>query len=302
MSLPVPPAAVVPAGLLSDRQSNLRGIGLTLLAGVLFSSTNTAAKWVMVDVPTGELLWFRGTIALAVCCLLVRRSEVAAVLHSGQLGLHALRSCFSAIEVGCFYWAIARTPLADITTIYLAAPIYVTAMAALFLREKVGWRRWTAVLIGFVGVLVAVHPAGDSVSTPALVALGGSLLYAVSLVATRRLRAASSTLLVATQMGALMVLSTASAGLGWVMPSGSEFALLVMIGVVSMLAYWCINQGLRLAAASAVAPFNYGSIVWAGLLGFLVFADVPSRATLTGAAIIVGAGLFILLRERAVRR
>jgi drug/metabolite transporter (DMT)-like permease len=213
-----------------------------------------------------------------------------------------LRMAASAIEVVCFYWAISSTPLADMTAIYLASPIYVTGMAALFLREPVGLRRWTAVLVGFVGVLVAVRPSAGSVSAPVLVAVGGSLLYATSLVVTRRLRGTPSTLLVATQMAALFVLTSASSTLGWVIPRRGELILMVAVGVVSMIAFWCVNEGLRLARASAVAPFNYSSIVWATLLGYVIFGDMPATMTLAGAAIIIAAGLLIMLREDQVRR
>eukprot|EP01037_Dinobryon_pediforme_P012885 gene12885-12984_t len=252
----------------------------------------------MSDIPTGELLWVRSVVAFSLVSLFIKRSEWAALFTRDMIPLHLLRMVCSAIEVVCFYWAISRTPLADMTAIYLASPIYVTAMAAIFLREPVGWRRWTAVTVGFLGVLVAVQPSGASISTPMLVAVGGSALYAASLVITRKLRATSSTILVATQMAALFILTSASSTLGWAIPTTRQLALMVAIGIVSMIAFWCVNEGLRLARASAVAPFNYTSIVWAMALGYLLFGDIPSISTMLGAAIIVCAGLFIMLRER----
>ena len=283
---------------MTEEQSSFRGIALTLVSAIIFSMTNAAAKWLMGDIPTGELLWVRSIVAFTLVSLFIKRSDWAALWSGGQLHLHFLRLATSAIEVVCFYWAISRTPLADMTAIYLASPIYVTAMAAIFLREPVGWRRWSAVVVGFAGVLVAVRPSGDTVSGPMLIAVGGSLLYATSLVVTRRLRATPSTLLVATQMAGLFCLSTASSALGWVVPTTGQLSLMVAIGVISMIAFWCVNEGLRLARASAVAPFNYTSIVWAMALGFLVFGDFPAASTLVGASIIVTAGLFIMLRER----
>lgn len=296
MSLPF----IAPPALLSERQNTLRGIGLTLASAVLFANTNAAAKWVMTGIPTGELLWIRAIVALAVVSFFIPRDEWTQLWTGGQLHLHALRTVCSAIEILCFYWAISKTPMADMTTIYLASPIYVTALAAIFLHENVGWRRWSAVLIGFIGVLVAMQPSGESVSMPVLVAVGGSMLYAISLVITRRLRSTPSTVLVATQMITLILLSSATATLGWMMPSLLQVAVMVVIGLVSLVAFWAVNEGLRLAPASAVAPFNYTSIIWATLLGFLVFGDIPATTTLTGAGIIVGAGLFIMLRERRV--
>jgi drug/metabolite transporter (DMT)-like permease len=295
----VAPVLVAPV-LPSERQNTLRGIGLTLISAVLFANTNAAAKWVMTGIPTGELLWIRAVVALGVVSFFIPRYEWARLWTGGQLHLHALRNICSAIEILCFYWAISKTPMADMTTIYLASPIYVTALAAVFLHEKVGWRRWSAVLVGFVGVLVAMQPSGESVSAPVLIAVGGSMLYAISLVATRRLRGTPSTVLVATQMITLILLSSATATVGWMMPSLLQVAVMVAIGVVSLVAFWTVNEGLHLAPASVVAPFNYTSIIWATLLGFLVFGDIPATTTLSGAGIIVGAGLFIMMRERRV--
>ena len=146
-------------------------------------------------------------------------------------------------------------------------------------------------------MVVALQPAGLALGPHTWVALAGSVMYAVSLVITRRLRGVPTRLLVACQVLPLFVLSLATAGFGWVMPSAADGALLVLFGALSMVAYLCVNRGIQLAPASAVTPFHYVSIVWAVLLGWLVFAEVPTAAMLTGAAIIVAAGLFIVLRE-----
>lgn len=188
-------------------------------------------------------------------------------------------------------------PLADVSAIYLASPIYVTGMSALFLGERVGWRRWTAVLAGFAGVLIALRPTGAALSPYALVALAGSLAYAVLMVSTRRLRGVPNSVLVFTQVGALFVATMATAP-DWVWPTPLEAVLLALVGVISMAGFLCLNRGVQLAMASVVAPFQYSSIVWAVVLGWTVFGDIPGAATLVGAAVIIAAGLFIALRER----
>lgn len=280
------------------RRSHLGGIGLTLLSILMFAGTNALTKWLNHAVPVGEVLFVRAALGVLLVAPFVSRRDIAAMVAGGRPWLHALRVVTSAVEVCCFYWAISDLPLADGSTIYLAGPIYVTALSAVFLREHVGWRRWAAVVVGFVGVLVALRPAGAIMTPHALVAVGGSVLYAVSLVATRRLRATPNTLLAGTQMAALLLLSGASAAAGWVVPDAAETALMAVVGVVSLLAYLCVNRGLQLAPASVVAPFNYASILGAVVLGYAMFGDVPAPATLVGAAIIVCAGLFILLGER----
>ena len=281
--------------------AGLAGIALTALGVFLFAGCNALAKWVVADMPVGEMLFVRSAVALLLLAPFVSRRELAAARAGGRLWLHALRVACSAVEVGCFYWALASLPLADVSTIYLAAPIYVTGLSALFLGERVGWRRWSAVLTGFAGVLIALQPGAVALSPQALVTVGGSVLYAVSLVATRGLRGTPNILLVGTQVAALLALSAMTAP-GWLRPTPSEAVLMALIGVVSMAAYLCVNRGLQLAAASVVAPFQYASIVWAVMLGWLVFGDVPGAPMLWGAAVIVGAGLFIVLRERRAAR
>jgi drug/metabolite transporter (DMT)-like permease len=280
----------------------LAGIGLTVLGVLLFAGCNALTKWLVADMPVGEILFLRSVVTLLLLAPFIGRHDLLALRAEGRWGLHAVRIGFSAIEVGCFYWALSGLPLGDTTTIYLAAPIYVTALSAVFLRERVGWRRWVAVLAGFVGVLVALRPSEAALSPHALVAVGGSLLYAGSLVATRRLRGTSNVFLVATQVAAVLLLSAATAPFGWVLPSLGEAALVVLVGVVSTGGYLCVNGGLQLAPASAVAPFQYTSIVWAMVLGHLVFAETYAATTLLGAAIIVAAGVFIVVRESRLEK
>jgi len=292
------------APALPQAAGNLPGIFMTVLGVFLFSGCNALAKHLVATYPVGEMLFVRSLTALLMLAAFIGPREVAALRAGGRPGLHALRMACSGIEVGCYYWALSAMQLADTSTIYLAAPIYTVALSALFLREQVGWRRWAAVLTGFAGVIVALRPeagVGGTLSVHALVAVAGSLLYAISLVVTRRLRGTPNTLLVASQVLALLVFSLCTLPLGWVRPTLGEGALMVLVGAVSMIAYLCVNRGLQLAPASVVAPFQYASIVWAVLLGYAAFGEVPAGATLAGAAIIVGAGLFILLRERARR-
>jgi drug/metabolite transporter (DMT)-like permease len=311
VSLPVPRAAPRIAPIAEVLTPNtLAGIGMTVLGVLLFSGCNALATHLVETYPAGEMLFVRALTALVLLAPFIRTKDIAAMRRGGKPWLHALRMACSGIEVGCYYWALTALTLAGISTIYMAAPIYTVALSALFLREQVGWRRWLAVLAAFGGVLVALRPdvgggvgvAGvGSVGVHALVALFGSLLYATSLVATRRLRATPNRLLVASQVAALALFTGASSGLGWVMPTPSAIGQMALIGAVSLIAYLCVNRGLQLAPASAVAPFQYSSIIWAIILGYLAFAEIPTGATLVGATVIVAAGLFILLRERALR-
>jgi drug/metabolite transporter (DMT)-like permease len=205
---------------------------------------------------------------------------------------------FSTLEVAGFYWAVAYLPLADVMTFYLAAPIYVTAISAVFLREQVGWRRWSAVIVGFIGVMIALRPTNASWSAPAMIALAGSICFSFLMIATRHLRGTSDTVLVTGPTVTALVLGAVLAPLHWVTPSVFDAALLALLGVVAMIAHVCVNRSLKLAPASVVVPYQYSMIVWGIVFGFFVFGDVPEIAVLVGATIIIGVGIYIVIREQ----
>ena len=284
----------------------LAGIGITLLGVLVFAGSNALAKWLAGGYPVGEILFARSIVVLTILAGFIRRDDLRAMRDGGRFWLHLWRAMLSAVEVVCFYWAIVELPLAGGTTIYLAGPIYVTALSAIFLREHVGWRRWLAVIAGVGGVLIALQPAGLSVTIYTAVCVAGSIMYAVSLVMTRRLRGTSTSLLVSIQVVPLLLATALSAWPttppnslvgGWIIPTPADAAILALVGVLSMVGYLCINRGLQMAPASVITPFNYVSIVWATILGYLVFAEIPTPAMLAGATIIVAAGLYIVLRE-----
>ena len=217
-------------------------------------------------------------------------------------GLQLLRVVLSTIEVAAFFLAVVYLPLADVITYYLACPIFVTALSGLVLRERIGWRRWTAILIGFAGVLIALRPSAQTVSWPAMIALTGSLSFSVLMLITRHLRATPDIVLATSQFVGTLLLGVLMAPFGWMTPSAPSLAMFAAAGCISISALFCINRSLKLAPASVVVPYQYSMIVWAVIFGIAVFGDVPQPATIAGAAIIIGAGLYIFLRERALGR
>ena len=187
-----------------------------------------------------------------------------------------LRVTLSTLEVAAFFLATVYLPLVDVITYYLAAPIFVTALSGLVLGEQVGWRRWTAILIGFFGVLIALRPSAQTVSWPAMIALGGSLSFALLMLITRSLRATPDIVLASSQFGGTFVLGRVMSPFGWVTPSLGGLGLFAIAGIVSVAALLCVNRSLKLAPASVVVPYQYSMIVWAVIFGFVVFGDVPS--------------------------
>lgn len=274
------------------------GIALMLAGIFLFAVNDALGKWLVATYSVGQVLLIRSAAALAVLAPFVWSEGLATFAGAPRPGLQILRVVFSTLEVAGFYWAVAYLPLADVMTFYLAGPIYVTAISATLLREPVGWRRWSAVIIGFVGVMIALRPTSASWSTPALIALAGSLCFSFLMIATRHLRGTTDTVLVTGQTLGALVFGAVAAPFHWVTPSPRDLALLALLGVVAMIAHVCVNRSLKLAAASVVVPYQYSMIVWAIVFGFFVFGDVPEIAMLVGAAIIIAAGIYIFFREQ----
>jgi drug/metabolite transporter (DMT)-like permease len=288
----------------SDKASGraaLAGIALMTAGIFLFAVNDALGKWLVATYSVGQVLLIRSLAALAVLAPFIWR-DAAAFAAAPRWGLQAVRAVLATLEVACFYWAVAYLPLADVMAFYLAGPIFVTAIAGTVLGEPVGWRRWSAVLAGFVGVVVCLRPGVAAFTWPALIALVGSFTFSLSMISTRYLRGTGGTVLVTTQTVAALAFGAAVAPFSWVAPTAGDFALLALLGMVAMVAHVCVNSSLVLAPASTVVPYQYTTIVWALLFGYLVFGDLPDRWMLSGASIIIAAGLFIFLREQRMAR
>lgn len=296
---PVSPEAERPASLSpAMRGTALAGIGMMVLGLFLFSVNDTLGKWLVATYSVGQILLLRSLAALVCLAPFIAREGVGAFQAAPRPGMQVLRVVFSTLEVAFFYWAVAGLPLADVMTFYLAGPIYVTALSVVLLRERVNARRVLAILAGFVGVLIVLRPSAATLTLPALIALGGSVFFALLMITTRSLRGTSDTVLVTGQTLGAGLAGAVLALFGWVTPSAFDLALLSLLGIVALVAHVCVNRSLKLAPASVVVPYQYTLLVWAALFGYLVFGDVPPWTTLVGAAVIVGAGLYIFLDER----
>ena len=284
-----------------DRSARLAGIGLMLLSVFMFSFGDALGKFMVATYSVGQLLWLRAIAALIVLLPMVWRQRTE-FTRLERPWLQLLRVTLSTLEVAAFFLATVYLPLADVITYYLACPIFVTALSGIVLGERIGWRRWTAILIGFCGVLIALRPSAQTVSWPAMIALGGSMSFALLMLITRSLRATPDIVLASSQFGGTFLLGAVLSPFGWVTPGPGSLVLFAAAGCISVAALLCVNRSLKLAPASVVVPYQYSMIVWAVIFGFIVFGDVPSWATIVGATIIIGAGLYIFLRERELGR
>jgi drug/metabolite transporter (DMT)-like permease len=285
----------------------LAGIGLMLAAIFAFSLNDVMGKWLVGTYGVAQLLLIRSMAAGVMIAPAMYRTGWRAILLPDRPFVHIVRAIASTAEVAFFYWAVIYLPLADTVAFYLASPIFVTLMAVLFLGEKVGWRRWTAILVGFIGVLIAINPTGAGMGGehgiwPALIALSGALLFAVLNVLTRRLAGTSEVTLVSWQIASALLFGLAVAPFQWVPPSLFDWAALSLLGVVSALAHMGVNRSLKFAPAATVVPYQYSMIIWAVVFGYVFFGDVPQVHVLIGTVIIIGAGLYIFIREQVKAR
>jgi S-adenosylmethionine uptake transporter len=272
------------------------GILLYLLAILFFALNDALGKWLVVDYGVGQLLSLRAVGAAIVLGPMVWRMRVR-IDAPGDFALQIARVLCMALDTFCFYFATRTMPLADVMTFYMASPLIVTALSAPLLGERVEAIRWGAVGVGFVGVLIALRPSGAVLSSSAPIALIGAVMFALGQTVTRRLRGTHWLQLVVWQFAGAGLLGAASLPWIWIPPSPLDLALLFLLGVVSMGCFVCLTRALAMTPTAVLAPFQYTSIVWATMLGWLVWRDAPSATTLLGNAIIVGGGLVALWRE-----
>jgi drug/metabolite transporter (DMT)-like permease len=281
-----------------------RGVLVMMGAQAIFGITDAIQKLAMETVPEMIVVWSRFAL-FAVFFLPVVAMRPAHLAATPERTLLILRGC-CFLGATCFMaGALARLPLATATTLMFVGPFIVTAMSALILREAVGWRRWSAIAVGFLGMLVVVRPGagGDAVGWPAFLVLGSTLCWSLGVIATRVVGARSeATTMLVWQTIAGFALSAPFALLAWRTPDAREAALLLLNGCLNLAGQWMVVRALQLAPVSAVAPLTYTVIVWATLLGWSMFGTLPDLWTLAGAAIIILSGLYVWWRERARAR
>ncbi len=278
----------------------LAGVLLMLGGDFLFALNDAMGKWLVASFSVGQVVLIRSIGAFIILGPMIARQGSEKLLRMERPGLQLLRVVFATLDTGLFYAAVVYLPLADVMSFYMAGPIYVAALSHLLLGEKVGWRRWAAVLVGFCGVLIMLNPSSAALSLPSIFALIGSLSFAFVIILSRLLRGTSDTTLVTWQtVGALVVGGALAIG-HWKTPGALDFGAMLLLGVVSCGAHMMITRALKLAPASTLAPLHYTLLLWAVVFGLVFFNDVPSSRILIGSGIIVLAGLFIFHRQKVV--
>ena len=308
------PAVQAPAAssLLQDRP--VFGIILINLAVVVFTGMDGVIKGVSETFPTGELVFFRNLFAFApILGFMLWQGRVS--LRTRHLGGHLLRGLFGVSAMYCFFLSYKLLPLSDAIALSLSGPIFLTVLSIPFLGEHVGVRRWSACIVGFVGVLIMTRPnmlfgAAGVWQPEALVPLLGAVFYAFAMISIRRLtgtEASSTIVFYFTLFATLAGLATAPLGavdpdLAWVWPSPTEWLIVAAIGLMGGSAQILMTIAYRCAPVSVVAPFDYMALVYGFILGFMFFREVPDAYLIVGGATVVASGIYIVHRETVVAR
>jgi len=292
------------AAFTDTRDRVFAGIWLTSFAYFLFSTQDALIKLLVEDYAVWQILFFRSVTVLFGCVLFGGGTKVLGeAARSPILGSMFLRSFLILAAWLCYYTAAKHLQLAELTTIYFAAPVIVTLLSILILGEQVPPMRWVAVLTGFAGVFVACDPANLGFSLPILLVLAAALLWATSIVLLRKIALQErSVIQIILNNAFFLVIAGVPMVFHWKTPSPAAFAMLAGVGIIGGVAQFALFEGMKRAAASVIASFEYMSLIWAFLFGYLIWADIPRREVFIGAAMIVAAGLMIIASERARRR
>jgi S-adenosylmethionine uptake transporter len=275
------------------------GVVLYLTGVALFAINDALGKWLVKDYGVGQLMMLRSIGAAAVLAPMVLSLRIK-LIDPRHGWLQVLRIVLAAADTFAFYYATRYMPLADVMTFYMATPLIVTALSAPLLGEKVERFRWIAVLIGFVGVLIALRPSPQMFSWIAPLALLGATTFALSQTITRELRGVHWLPLVFWQFVGSGLIGAATVPFVWTTPSLFDLGLMFLVGVVSMTCFIFIVRALALARAAVLAPLQYSAIVWAAIMGWLVWCDTPTLPIIIGNAIIIGSGLYVAARGKMV--
>jgi drug/metabolite transporter (DMT)-like permease len=286
-----------------------KAIGLKIISALLFAVMSALVRLMGEVTPVGQLVFFRSLFAIVpVVIIYAYRGELRQAIYTkrplGQLG----RGLLSVGGMYSNFAALTRLPLADVTAIQFASPLITVGLAALILKERVRIYRWSAVFVGFVGVLIMLVPHLDpahytnlasAAAVGAMLAVLAAFINAGTVIQTRRLTRTETTPSIVFYFSLICAIAgAATLPFAWHTPTLYELTILITLGMLGGLAHIFLTESYRFAAASVIAPFDYTSMLWALLLGYWMFGEVPTALVFVGAAIVTAAGLFVIWRER----
>jgi drug/metabolite transporter (DMT)-like permease len=290
------------SGRETEAHRRLVGIGLMVGAFAMFAMLDATAKYLMGFLGVGLVVFARYGFSLAFVGLLVWQQGGPGLLVTGNGVLQIVRGLLLMVSTSTNFIALGYLQLAQTSSIAFSNPLWVCALSPLLLGERVGPRRWVAVLVGFIGVLLIIRPGTMSFHWAMLLSLTSALSTALYQIATRRVGVedrAITSLFYVSLVGS--VAAAPLAPIGWAMPSVGQWGLLVLAGFFGSFGHYMLAQAHRMAPAPVLSPFVYTQIIWMTLFGFVLFGDVPDVMTIIGGSAVVASGLYVLYRERLVR-
>jgi drug/metabolite transporter (DMT)-like permease len=298
-----PAASANLKGMIGRTDDVPRGIVLMIIATILFAGASAASKWLVGIYPVGETLFIRSLSSLITGAAMILPVSGLSVFATVRPRDHILRGMSQSISQLSLLLAFSLMPLAGAVAINFSSPLFAALVSILWLRERAGVARWSALLIGFIGVLIVTNPGANSLTLGALFALINAIMYGSVTVAVRGMtRTESANTLVIWQLTVLAFFHSFLLLFGWRSPTPFDTVLLFGTGITNAIGQWFWTRSLHLAPAAAVTPFYYLMLVWSLIIGFLVWGDIPTLSLLIGSAIVVTTGLFLFLREARLQR
>jgi drug/metabolite transporter (DMT)-like permease len=283
--------------------ARIKGIALMCAAVLCFTGIDTSAKYLNHYMDTLQVVWARYLGAFLIGCLLVNPLLKPELLRTARPWLQLGRSALLLFSTVLNIYALRYLQLDETLSILFATPLLVAALSIPILGESIGPRRWAAIIVGFLGIMIITRPGFGNMHPAALLTVLGTVCYAVYSISTRILSTTDSsgtTLFYSSLFGAVVM--TAILPFVWSWPVGPlQIAVMVIMGTCGALGHYLLILAHRLAPASILAPFIYTQIVWMVLSGYLVFGDLPTHWTLIGGAVVIASGLYLLYRERKMR-
>lgn len=283
----------------------LSGVLLTIASYFLFSLQDASVKWLVTDLPVFQILFIRSVVIFLCCLAIGRKTLLVRAVTSPVIGPLFIRNLLLLSAWLTYYNAARYLGLAQLTTVYYASPILITLLAVPVLKEEIPSIRWLAVIFGFIGVMIAVDPIGQgfTLSLPVGMALFAAVLWACASVLLRKTALHEKTMVQMMISSGLFVIMTGIASLFlWVPISFNELLLMSSTGLFAGLGQFAMFEGMRRAPVSVLAPFEYTSLVWAFILGFVIWGDIPAHNVFWGAGLIFFAGCIIIFGERLINR
>jgi drug/metabolite transporter (DMT)-like permease len=285
---------------LGERPSTAaKGIGCMVLGCAFLMMSDAISKWLSQDYSVGQIMSLRNVFVLIPILIVVWRKDSFADLRVKRWGAQSFRAFVHVLSAVLFVTSVSLLPLADVHAIGFAGPIFIAALAPFMLGEHVGWRRWTAILVGFGGVLIMLRPTGAGFDYLGLVPLAAALSASFRDLLTRQLaRTETSISILFVSSIAVILGGLVTAPFDWKPLTMTSIALFAANGLVNGSAHFFIIEAYRLAQAPVVAPFKYSMLIWAVLFGYLIWGHVPDVWIIIGAIPVVASGLYILHREQ----